>query len=226
MDPAGLARSLPGIAEVGGPALAACMGDPARFATGKKFRSFTGLTPKASETGQTDRKGQPMSKAGSSLLRTTLVRAADTARKQDPQLARIYYLQMTERGATHLKACCVVAGHLAERAWAVLSRGTPYVICDNNGTPVTAQQAQHIIAERWTVPEDIRKRRRSRKTAGKAPQTALTRPGKRGDLPRPRSSGPAPRQSTPPPDQHHSPQPARHGQRARQHTHHQQKQHD
>ena len=28
---------------------------------------------------------------------------------------------MTERGATHLKACCVVAGHLAERAWTVLN---------------------------------------------------------------------------------------------------------
>ena len=45
---------------------------------------------------------------------------------------------MTERGATHLKASCVVAGHLAERAWTVLNRGTPYVICDNNGAPVTA----------------------------------------------------------------------------------------
>lgn len=75
------------------------MGDPARFARGKQFRSFTGLVPKASETGDTDRKGQPMSKAGSSLLRTTLVRAADTARKQDPQLARIYYVQMVEHGA-------------------------------------------------------------------------------------------------------------------------------
>jgi transposase len=102
VDPAALARSLPGLADVGGPALTACMGDPARFATGKRFRSFTGLTPKASETGETDRKGQPMSKAGSSLLRTTLVRAADTARKQDPQLAAIYYLQMTERGKDHL----------------------------------------------------------------------------------------------------------------------------
>jgi len=169
VDPAGLARSLPGIAEVGGPALAACMGDPARFATGKKFRSFTGLTPKASETGQTDRKGQPMSKAGSSLLRTTLVRAADTARKQDPQLARIYYLQMTERGKDHLGALCVVAAALAERAWTVMRRGTPYVICDTGGQPVTPQQASTIIARDWTVPPEVRARRRSKKT-GKAPR--------------------------------------------------------
>jgi Transposase IS116/IS110/IS902 family len=89
------------------------MGDPARLRHGKQFRSFTGLTPKASETGETDRKGQPMSKAGSALLPTTLVRAADNARKQDPQLARIYYQQMTERGKDHLGALCVVAACLA-----------------------------------------------------------------------------------------------------------------
>ena len=84
VDPTQLARSLPGVADVSGPALVAAMGDPARFTRGKQFRSFTGLVPKASETGDTDRKGQPMSKAGSSLLRTTLVRAADNARRTDP----------------------------------------------------------------------------------------------------------------------------------------------
>jgi len=182
-DPAGLARTLPGLAEVGGPALVACMGDPARFRTGKRFRSFTGLTPKASETGETDRKGQPMSKAGSSLLRTTLVRAADTARKQDPQLARLYHQQMTQRGKDHLGALCVVAASLAERAWTVMRRGTPYVICDTDGRPVTAQQAKAIIAEHWTVPAEVRARRRSKKT-GKAPQKVLAGQYARGGLPR------------------------------------------
>src|SRR5205823_7283273 len=128
VDPGALARSLPGLAEVGGPALVAAMGNPGRFTRGRQFRSFTGLAPRASETGDTDRKGQPMSKAGSSLLRTTLVRAADHARKQDPQLAKIYYVQIVERGAGHLKALCVIAGRLAERAWAVMHRRMPYVI--------------------------------------------------------------------------------------------------
>jgi transposase len=183
VDPTGLARSLPGLADVGGPALAACMGDPARFGNGKRFRSYTGLTPKASETGETDRKGQPISKAGSSLLRTTLVRAADNARKQDPQLARLYYLQMTERGKDHLGALCVVAASLAERAWTVMRRGTPYVICDTDGRPVTTDQAKAIIAGRWTVPPEIRARRRSKKT-GKAPQKVLEGQYARGSLPR------------------------------------------
>ncbi|GAB3068797.1 hypothetical protein GCM10027053_36210 [Intrasporangium mesophilum] len=156
-----------------GPVLAAAIGDPSRFPSGAHFKSFAGLAPKASETGQTDRKGEPMSKAGPNLLRVTLVRAADTARKQDPQLARVYHQQMVERGANHLKATCVVAGHLAERAWAVLRRGMPYVICDTDGTPVTREEAERIIAQRWTVPPEVRDRRRSKKT-GKAPHQAPT----------------------------------------------------
>ncbi len=173
VDPLGLARSLPGLAQVGGPALTATMGDAHRFPTAARFRSFTGLAPRASETGNTDRKGQPISKAGNRLLRTALVRAADTARRLDPQLARLYYVQMVQRGKDHLGALCVVAAHLAERAWTVMDRGMPYVLCDTDGTPVTPQQAKQIIAERWTVPEEVRRRRRSSKTKGKAPQQVL-----------------------------------------------------
>ena len=196
-DPGQLARTLPGLGEVGGPTLAAVIGEATRFPTGAHFKSYLGLAPRASETGDTDRKGQPMSKAGSRLLRSTLVRAADHARKQDPQMAKVYYLQMVERGAGHLKALCVVAARLAERAWAVMHRRMPYVICDTTGEPVTPEQAQQIITEQWAVPTDVRTRRRSRKTAkGKAPQhvhTGHDKPdtrsgGKRGDLPHPRSS--------------------------------------
>jgi transposase len=190
VDPGQLARSLPGFAEISAPVLVAVMGRPGRFRDGTRFKSYAGLAPRASQTGETDRKGQPMSKAGPSLLRATLFRAADTARRQDPQLARVYHQQMTERGANHLKATCVVAGHLAGRAWMVMNRGTPYVICDSNGQPVTAEQARQIIAEKWTVTEEVRKRRRSRKPAGRAPQAATTGPDRRGDSPRPRSSRP------------------------------------
>lgn len=195
-DPGQLARSLPGLADVGAPVAAAGIGRATRFPSGPHFKSFIGLAPRASETGDTDRKGQPMSKAGSALLRTTFIRAADHARKQDPQLARVYYVQMVERGAEHLKALCVVAGHLAERFWAVMNRGMPYVVCDTEGNPVTPAEAKTIIAEQWTVPAAVRARRRSRKKAGKAPQQALAGhvrsdaqgADKRGDLPRSSSS--------------------------------------
>lgn len=174
-DPAQLARSLPGLATVGGPAVTAVIGDPARFPSAAHFKSYLGLAPKASQTGDTDRKGQPMSKAGSRLARATLIRAADWARKQDPQLARVYHQQMTERGVGHLKASCVVAARLAERLWTVMRRGMPYVICDVDATPVSPEQAKQIIAGQYTVTDEIRRRRRSRKTrAGKAPHQVPT----------------------------------------------------
>jgi hypothetical protein len=67
-----------------------------------------------------------------------------------------------------------------------MHRQTPYVICDIDGRPVTADEAVAIIAERWIVPVDVRARRRNKK--GKAPQAISTRRRKRGDLPQPASS--------------------------------------
>jgi transposase len=197
VDPDGLARSLPGISDVGGPTLVAKLGDATRFQNAKQVRAFAGLAPRASETGDTDRKGQALSKAGPALLRTTLVIAADTARKQDPQLARIYYVQMVERGKTHLGALCVVAATLAERAWIVMKRGTPYIICDVDGRPVTSKEAVAIIAEHWTVPAEVRARRRNKK-AGKAPQAITTGSRQRGDLPHAASSTAPARHVNPP----------------------------
>ena len=150
------------------------MGRPQRFPTAAHFRSYTGLAPRASETGDTDRKGQPMSKAGPALLRTTLIRAADTARKQDPQLARVYWQQVVQRGANHIKALCVVAAELGERAWRVMHRGEAYVLRNVDGRTVSHDEAIAIIAAHWTVPDEVRRRRRSRKiTKGKAPQQVL-----------------------------------------------------
>ena len=63
----------------------------------------------------------------------------------------------------------MVAGALAERAWAVMNRQMPYVICDIDGTPVTPEQAKRIIAQHFTVPDEVRRRRRSSKTPGRKP---------------------------------------------------------
>jgi transposase len=205
-----LARSLPGLATISAPVLAAVMGNPARFPTGAHFKAYLGLVPRASETGNTDRKGQPMSKAGSRLLRTTLIRAADNARRQDPQLAKIYYTMMTERGAEHIKALCIVAAHLAERAWIVMNRQMPYVVCDTTGNPITTEEAKKIIADRWTVPAAVRAQRRSTKTkAGKAPQQVLTGHDKSDARSADKTRRPSPRRSSPPaPD---PVKPTRHG---------------
>jgi hypothetical protein len=149
---------------VSAPVLVAAMGPPRPV-----------VLRRADLAGQRDRRDRPQGPADEQSR--AIPAAIDTRpRRQDPQLARIYYLQITERGATHLKACCV-AGHLAERALTVLHRATPYVNCDNNSNPVTPERAKKIIADKWTGPEDVRKRQRSRKLAGKAPQAARNRAG-------------------------------------------------
>jgi hypothetical protein len=95
---------------------------------------------------------------------------------------------MVQRGKDHLGATCVVAAHLAERAWTVMDRGTPYVVCDTDGTPVTPAQAKVIIAEHWTVPEQVRRQRRSRKgrpLSKSSPDIRMALEAQRGDpLPR------------------------------------------
>lgn len=183
-DPKQLARSLPGIATTGGPVLVAAMGRPERFRNAAAFKSFCGLAPKASETGETDSKGQAISKAGLAWLRDQLVQSANTARRLDPQLAAVYHHQMVARGAHHQKALTVVAAKLAERVWTVMARGTPYVICDVDGAPVDLDQARQIIAQRYVVPPEVRAARRSRKPQrreGKAPHPVLTAQSLRSD---------------------------------------------
>jgi len=148
-------------------------GRAGRFPDGDHYASFVGLVPGSDETGESDRKGKPITKAGNRKLRRMFVRAADTARKLDPQLARIYFVQMVERGAHHNKALCVVAPHLARRFWATMVRGTPYVVRDVDGRPVSRAEARAIIAERYTVPEEVRARRRSRKRRRTVPHQVL-----------------------------------------------------
>jgi hypothetical protein len=68
--PGQLAQSLPGFAEISAPVLVAVMGPPAGSAT-DPVQVLRGLAPRASETGDTNRKGRPMSTAGPSVLRAT-----------------------------------------------------------------------------------------------------------------------------------------------------------
>jgi transposase len=56
-----LARSLPRFAEISARVLVAVMSRPGCFPDRPRFKSYVGLGPRASETGETD-KGQPMSK--------------------------------------------------------------------------------------------------------------------------------------------------------------------
>ena len=194
-DPGQLARSLPGLAEVGAPALTAGIGRAARFPSGAHFKSYVGLAPRASQTGDTDRKGQPMSKAGSSRLRVhprprrrprpqtrpatgeDLLHADGRTRRRPPQGAvrRRRPPRRTQPGPSCNAACPT-------------SSATPTA-------PPRSARRKPSRSSPNTGPSraEVRARRRSRKHAGKAPQQVLTGhdqsdargADKRGDLPRP-----------------------------------------
>jgi hypothetical protein len=76
-----------------------------------------------------------------------------------------------------------------------MNRGEPYVICDIDGTPVTPAEAKAIIAERYVVSEEVRRRRRSRRTAkrvGRAPQQVLEARDLKSDARRRQTRHPSP----------------------------------
>jgi len=163
----------------------------ARFATGEAFRGYTGLTPEPPRPATPTARASRCRKAGSRLLWTTLIRAADNARHQDPQLATIYYFQMVERGKDHLGALCVVAANLAERFWAVMNRGRPLprLRHQQHSNRPRSGQSDHrrLLAGACRSPSPPPQQE------GKAPQTVRTgqskppvqRESRRGDLPRP-----------------------------------------
>jgi len=161
LDPEGHVQSLPGVGTVLAPALLAALPDPKRFAGTKAFRAYTGLVPRVDQSGVRRAKGTRSTKAGPAWLRRALYLAAQVARRQDPELARIYRRCLVEKGHHHTQAVCVVAVHLADRLYAVRRDGRPYVLRDERGTPVDLETARRL-ARAHAVPDAIRLSRRNR----------------------------------------------------------------
>ena len=109
------------------------------------------------------RHGGP-TKRRDALLREALSLAANQARRHDPTLAAQCHRLLTVTGKHHSSALCHIATTLLTRVIACWRIQQRYQLRDTDGTAVTAAQARAIIADRYTVPEDIR---RARTTSGK-----------------------------------------------------------
>jgi transposase len=165
LHPSRHVESLYGVGEASGAVYASFIGPVARFPDSRRFRGWHGLIPDSSQSGETESKGLSISKAGPDLVKKYAYLGADVARRYDPQIARIYYDQMVHKGNHHNQAVCACATHLLDRVRVILWEDRPYELRDVDGTPVTPRQAVAIIAQRYTVPEEVRKRnnRRARK---------------------------------------------------------------
>lgn len=162
-DPNGIITSAPGIGAITGAVILGRLGDASRFHSLAAVRAFSGLVPSLDSSGLSGRHGSP-TKRGDALLREALFMAANQARRYDPTLAAKYHRLMTENGKHHTSALCHVSTALLTRVAACWRNQTPYQLRDIDGQPVSPEQARTIIAERYTVPEQVRT---ARTTTGK-----------------------------------------------------------
>jgi transposase len=159
-DPEGILVSAPGVGAIIGAQLLGRLGDPNRFRSLAGVRSFSGLIPSLDASGTAGRHGGP-TKRGDACLREALFIAADHARRSDPMLAARYHRLMVSAGKHHNSALCHVATALLTRIVACWRRGEHYVIRDLDGRHINAAEGRRIIAERYPIPSELRRDRRS-----------------------------------------------------------------
>ncbi len=155
-------ESIKGVGKDGAAVYVFFIGDVTRFALQKEFRGWSGMVPESDQSGDVEKKGLRITKAGPDMVKKYAYIDAEVARQWDPQIAAIYHDQMVYKGKHHVQAVCHCATHLLDRVRAVLRDERPYELRDVDGTPVTWQEARAIIAERYRVPEEVRKRNSQR----------------------------------------------------------------
>lgn len=158
-------ESLYGVGEKSAAVYVSFIGRAARFPSNRKFRGWHGLIPDSRQSGDAESKGLHVSQAGPDLVKKFAYIGGDVARRYDPQIAQLYHDQMLNKGNHHNQAVCACATHLLDRVRVILLEDRPYQLRDPDGFPVTPEQARAIIAQRYTVPDEVRQRnnRRARK---------------------------------------------------------------
>lgn len=118
-------RTIPGVGTRTAEAVAAHLGDPQRFASGKQVSAFAGLVPRQYQSGESDRRGR-ITRRGPSVLRKLLVECAWAALRYN-RWAKATYQRLTRGGVTRKKPAIVaLARKLLVRCWAMLRDGTDW----------------------------------------------------------------------------------------------------
>jgi transposase len=122
-------RTVPGVGLLTATAIAASVGDLARFPSARHFASSLGLTPREHSSGSVRRLGR-ITKRGDPYLRMLLIHGARSVlhhakRSARPDRLRAWALER-ERARGHNKAAVAVANKLARILWAVSVRDDDY----------------------------------------------------------------------------------------------------
>jgi len=126
-------QSVPGIGLLTSTAMVAAVADPGSFASGRRYSSFLGLTPREYSSGNSRYLGR-ISKRGDRYIRMLLthgarsiLRAATVARRAGRQIDRLKSWALAVQARTnHNKAACALANKLARIAWAVWVKHEAY----------------------------------------------------------------------------------------------------
>jgi len=165
-------ETIKGVGQDGAAVYASFIGEAQRFPSQRAFRGWSGMVPNSAQSAESEAKGLHITQAGPDLIKKYAFIDAETARQRDPQIAAIYYDQMVQKGKHHNQAVCACATHLLDRVLRVLQDDQPYQLQDVDGTPVMAEAARAIVAERYTVPDEVRRRRNKRHRREKAQRRA------------------------------------------------------
>jgi transposase len=172
-------ETIPGVGQDGAAVYASFIANPARFNSLRAHRGWSGMVPNSKQSADSQASGLRMTQAGPSLIKKYAYLDTEAARQRDPQIAALYYDQMVHHGKHHIQAICTCSAHLLDRVLVVLREDRPYELRDVDGTPVSKQRALEIIAERYTVPEEVRRRNNKRTRRERAERQAERKQQKR-----------------------------------------------
>lgn len=158
MHPSRNLETIPGVGQDGAAVYLSFIGNPKRFKGLRELRGWGGMVPNSQQSAKSQASGLKITQAGPGLIKKFAFLDANSARQCDPQIAAIYYDQMVHRGKHHVQALCTCSAHLLDRIGVVLRDDRPYQLQDVDRAPITPERAGQIIAERYTVPEEVRKR--------------------------------------------------------------------
>jgi transposase len=117
--------TIPGVGPRTAEAVAAHLGDPRRFASGKRVSAYAGLVPRQYQSGEADRRGR-ITRRGPGVLRKLLVECAWAMPRNNPW-ARATYARLTRGGVTRRKPAVVaLARRLLVRCWAMPRDGADW----------------------------------------------------------------------------------------------------
>jgi len=123
-------RTIPGVGPVAAMSFCLEVFNPGRFRRAEEIASYLGLAPTVRQSGQGKTKGRIIP-TGQKRLRSTLIEAAWTWKRYDPQAREMYNRLLARSGVTQ-KAICAVARKLAIIMWRLCLEQRPYRQVEGN----------------------------------------------------------------------------------------------